>query len=87
MGSTLKRWAIEAKVVAATATTAAAGIGVAVLNDVEADHSLLGGTPSWLQALILVVVPPLATFLAGYQAKHTARPTDAPATPSTPTSA
>jgi hypothetical protein len=76
MGTTLKRWAIEAKVIAATATTAAAGIGVAVLNDVENDHALLGSTPAWLQALILVVVPPVATFISGYQAKHTARETD-----------
>jgi hypothetical protein len=83
MGTTVKRWAIEAKVIAATATTAAAGIGVAVLNDVENDHALLGSTPAWLQALILVVVPPVATFISGYQAKHTARSGDG----STPTSA
>lgn len=76
MSSTAKRWAIEAKVVASTAASAAAGIGVAVLNDVEADHSLLGSTPAWMQALILVVVPPVATFISGYQAKHTARETD-----------
>ena len=76
MTSTAKRWAIEAKVVAGTAASATAGIGVAVLNDVEADHALLGGTPSWLQALILVVVPPVATFISGYQAKHTARAAD-----------
>lgn len=73
MGSTAKRWAIEAKVIASTAASSAAGIGIAVLNDVEADHSLLGATPAWLQALALVVVPPVVTFLAGYQAKHTPR--------------
>jgi hypothetical protein len=73
MNNTAKRWAIEAKVAASTAASAAAGIGVAVLNDVEADHSLLGSTPAWLQALIIIVVPPVATFLSGYQAKHTPR--------------
>jgi hypothetical protein len=73
MGSTAKRWAVEAKVIASTAASAAAGIGVAVLNDVEADHQLLGGTPAWAQALVLVLVPPLAAFLAGYQARHTPR--------------
>lgn len=73
MSTTLTRWAIEAKVIASTAASGAAGIGVAVLNDVEADHSLLGGTPAWLQALILVVVPPVVTFISGYRAKHTPR--------------
>jgi hypothetical protein len=73
MGSTAKRWAVEAKVIASTAAAAAAGIGAAVLNDVQADHTLLGGTPAWVQALLLVVAPPLATFLAGYQAPHTPR--------------
>jgi hypothetical protein len=78
MGSTTRRWAIEAKVIAATAATAAAGITVAVLNDIENDHALLGSTPAWLQALAVIVVPPLATFLAGYQTKHTPRETGTP---------
>jgi hypothetical protein len=73
MGSTAKKWAIEAKVFASTAASAAAGIGIAVLNDVQADHALLGATPAWAQALVLVLVPPLAAFLAGYQARHTPR--------------
>jgi hypothetical protein len=81
MGSTTKRWAIEAKVVASTAASAAAGIVLAVLNDVQADHSLLGSTPAWAQALILVAVPPLAAFLAGYQARHTPREADTPSAP------
>jgi hypothetical protein len=87
MGKTLTRWAIEAKVAAATATTAAAGITVAVLNDVEADHALLGGTPAWLQALLLVTIPPMATFISGYQTRHTPRPGDTTAVPSSPTGA
>jgi hypothetical protein len=74
MGATLQRWKVEAKVIASTATTAAASIGVAVLNDVETDHALLGTTPAWLQALLIVVIPPVATFLAGWNAKHTPRP-------------
>jgi hypothetical protein len=74
MASAITRWKIEAKVAAGTATAAALGIGAAVLNDVEADHTLLGGLPAWAQALALVVIPPVATFLAGYKAKHTPRP-------------
>lgn len=71
--SILTRWKIEAKVAAATAASAAVGIVGAVLNDVENDHALLGGLPLWLQTIILVAVPPLASFAAGYQAKHTSR--------------
>lgn len=82
MGSTAKRWAVEAKVIASTAASTGFGIGVAVLNDVQADHSMLGTTPAWAQALILTVIPPLAAFLAGYQAKHTPRATGTPNAPS-----
>jgi hypothetical protein len=74
MGSTAKRWIIEAKVIASTAAAAGFGIGAAVLNEIEADHALLGGTPAWAQALVLVVAPPIVTYLAGYQARHTPRP-------------
>lgn len=74
MGSTLNKWKIEAKVIASTVASAAVGGGIAILNDVEADHTLLGGTPAWAQALILVAAPTVITFLAGWQARHTARP-------------
>jgi len=73
MNGTAKRWAIEAKVAASTAASAAFGIGAAVLNNVQADHTLLGPAPAWAQALILTLTPPLAAFLAGYQTKHTPR--------------
>jgi hypothetical protein len=75
MGATLQRWKVEAKVIAGTAATGTASVAVAVLNDVEADHRLLGGTPAVLQTLILMVVPPIAAFLAGWKAKHTPRVT------------
>lgn len=86
MTSTGKRWAIEAKVIASTAASAGVGIVLAVLNDVQGDHELLGGTPAWLQTLILIVAPPLAAGLAGYQARHTPRAGDGAST-STPTGA
>jgi hypothetical protein len=75
MGATLNRWKVEAKVIAGTAVTGVASVAVAVLNDVEADHSLLGSTPAVLQTLILMVVPTAAAFLAGWKAKHTPRAT------------
>lgn len=74
MTTLLARWVIEAKVLASTVAAAAAGGGAAILNGVEADHTLLGSTPAWAQTLLLVVIPTLVTFLAGYKAKHTPRP-------------
>ena len=57
---------VEAKVWAATLATTAASVAVAVLNAVQDNPALLGVFPVWAQSLILVIVPPLLTFLAGY---------------------
>ncbi len=57
---------VEVKVVAATLVALLASIAVAVLNGVVADSTLLGGLPPIWQTLILLVVPPLLTFLGGY---------------------
>ncbi|MGE7439608.1 holin [Kitasatospora sp. NPDC001175] len=65
---------IEAKVKASSTAAFLAGIAVAVLNAVQADNSLLGPLPSWLQAPLIALIPTALTFLAGYQAPHTARP-------------
>lgn len=70
---------IEKKVQAATYAALAVGGVVAVLNWAAADSELLGGLPAWLQAVVSVAVPPLVTFLSGWQAKHTPRPN--PTTP------
>ncbi|MEU6015994.1 holin [Streptomyces sp. NPDC047515] len=64
---------IETKVKASTAATFGAGVAIAVLNDVQADSSLLGPLPAWLQAPLLALVPAVLTWLAGYQARHTPR--------------
>lgn len=74
MGPTARKWKLEAKVIWSAATTAGASIGLAVLNDVQADHALLGPTPEWLQTLVIAAAPPLAALLAGWKAKHTPRP-------------
>jgi VIT1/CCC1 family predicted Fe2+/Mn2+ transporter len=65
--------AIETKVAAATATTFLAGLAIAILNAVQADTTLLGPLPAWLQAPLLALVPAALTLLAGYQARHTPR--------------
>jgi hypothetical protein len=64
---------IELKVIASTVATTAAGLAVATLNAVEADSSLLGPLPGWVQAPLIALVPSALTFLAGYQARHTPR--------------
>lgn len=69
-----KRWAVELKVKSMTLVTALCGVGVAVLNDVEADNSLVPG-PSWVQAAVLIVVPTAVNFLTGYKTRHTPRGT------------
>ncbi|WP_326739156.1 holin [Streptomyces sp. NBC_01022] len=69
---------IETKVTAATVMTFAVGIAAAVLNAVQADSSLLGSLPAWLQAPVLALVPAGLAFLAGYRARHTPRDTADP---------
>lgn len=59
---------ISPKAIAATVVSAVVGIVVAALNAVQADPSLLGPLPVWVQGAILAVVPTLITFLAAYKA-------------------
>lgn len=68
-------WAVtEAKVKAAGLAATAVGVAIAVLNDVQNDHSLLGGTPAPVQTVLLALLPGLITAAAGWQARHTPRP-------------
>lgn len=68
---------VETKVKAATGVAAVLAVIVTVLNAAAADSSLLGSLPAWLQGVVLLLAPPLATFYAGWKARHTPRP-DAP---------
>jgi hypothetical protein len=65
---------IEAKVKASALLTLLVGVALTLLNEVQADNKLLGSLPPWAQSLITLFGPPLAAFLAGYAAPHTARP-------------
>lgn len=64
---------IEAKVKASSLASFAVGVALALLNDVQNDHALLGSVSAPVQAVVLMVAPPLATFLAGWATKHTPR--------------
>lgn len=57
---------VESKVVASSVWAALAAGAIAVLNAAVADSALLGALPPWMQAVVLVAVPPLVTFLGGY---------------------
>jgi hypothetical protein len=45
------------------------GIIISVLNGVQENPSMLGALPTWLQSLILLIVPPVIVFLSAYAAK------------------
>ncbi|WP_020118800.1 hypothetical protein [Streptomyces canus] len=64
---------VEAKVKAATSATFVVSLVIAVLNGVVADDSLLKPLPSWLQPVIIAIVPAAITFLSGWNASHTPR--------------
>lgn len=64
---------VEAKVKAATSATFLVSLVIAVLNTVVADDSLLGPLPSWLQPIVIALVPAAITFLSGWNARHTPR--------------
>ncbi|MCZ4099836.1 holin [Streptomyces sp. H39-C1] len=72
MNELAQKWAVELKVKAMTAVSLLCGVGVAILNDVQADSSLIPG-PAWAQAMVLVLVPTVTSFITGYQTKHSPR--------------
>lgn len=67
-------WGVEAKVWAASAAALLVGLLVTILNEIPGDASLMGSLPGWAQGIITMVVPPAATFLSGWSAKHSGRP-------------
>jgi len=69
----MSKLSVEVKVIASALASAGIGVAVAILNQVENDHALLGSVPAPLQSVILILLPPLASFLAGWSAKHTPR--------------
>lgn len=64
---------VEAKVKAATTGTLLVSLLLAVLNTAAADSTLLDPLPDWLQFIVVALIPPAVTLLAGYQARHTPR--------------
>lgn len=66
---------VEWKVKAASLGTYLATVaGLAVLQALDADHSLIAFLPDPIEAISLPLIPTGIAWLAGYKAKHTARP-------------
>lgn len=59
---------LSPKAIASTVVAALVGVVVTVLNAVSDNPDLLGGLPVTVQSLILLLVPPVITWLAAYQA-------------------
>jgi hypothetical protein len=64
---------VETKVRVSTTASTVLGLVLAVMTWVQDSPDALGNLPKWLQGALLLVVPPLVTFVSGYLAAHTAR--------------
>ncbi|WP_440063759.1 hypothetical protein [Streptosporangium sp. OZ121] len=66
---------IERKVTAASAGSYLSLLaGLTVLQAVQADLDLIAWLPDALETLLIPLLPGLASYLAGFKARHTARP-------------
>ncbi|MFF3310470.1 holin [Streptomyces sp. NPDC002952] len=65
---------IETKVKASTALSYLASLaGLAILNGVSTDPSLISGMPDALEPFVLALIPAAAAWVAGWAAPHTPR--------------
>ncbi|MGI5292634.1 hypothetical protein ACQEVF_58835 [Nonomuraea polychroma] len=65
---------VETKVKAMTLTSYLAGVaGMAVLQAVSADPSMIAFLPDWVEAITLPLLPTALAAVAGFKARHTPR--------------
>lgn len=57
---------IHPKVAAATAGAFLPSLALAIITWAQDNPQILGGLPQWLQGLLILIIPTLATFVAGY---------------------
>lgn len=70
---------IEKKVKASTVAAYLASVAaLAIVGTVSDNPMLVAGLPDLAEALLLPLLPALATLFAGYKAQHTPRPDLAP---------
>lgn len=66
---------VEAKVKAMALVSYLTGIaGMAALQTIADDASLISFLPDWVEMIVLPLVPSGLTALAGWKARHTPRP-------------
>lgn len=72
----LRAWygRVEAKVKASGLWTLLASVAIVALTNVQTSAEVLAAIPPWARFLLLALAPPLASAIAGYRARHTARP-------------
>jgi len=64
----VKTEGVSPKAIAATVVGALVGVIITTLNAMQTNPDLLGTLPTFWQSAILLVIPPVLTFLAAYQA-------------------
>lgn len=66
---------VERKVTAASAGSYLGLLAaLTVLQAISADLDLIAFLPDWLETLVIPLLPGLIAYVAGYRARHTARP-------------
>ncbi|WP_214317028.1 hypothetical protein [Nonomuraea sediminis] len=66
---------VETKVKAMTLASYLAGVaGMAVLQAVSSDPSMISFLPDWMEAITLPLLPTALAAVAGFKARHTPRP-------------
>ncbi|MEV1177279.1 hypothetical protein [Nonomuraea sp. NPDC049784] len=66
---------VETKVKAMTLVSYLSGVaGMAVLQAVSNDPSLISWLPDWVEAITLPLLPTALAAVAGFKARHTPRP-------------
>jgi membrane protein implicated in regulation of membrane protease activity len=56
----------EVKVIASSAVTLVMSCILAIVIAVQDDPQIIAGLPTWLQFVIIAVLPPVAAWLGGY---------------------
>jgi hypothetical protein len=64
---------IEKKTIVQTVVVALLSALISVLNAVQDNPALLGNIPTWAQTVILLVMPTVLAYLAGYVTPTTVR--------------
>lgn len=57
---------VEVKVVAASAGALVVGVGLALVIGLQENPQIIAGFPVWLQFVLITILPPIASWLAGF---------------------